>query len=655
MKKTITLIIVIISSIVITYSQSWLGNHTSIVLPNRPSNVKITDIIGANGSNGIGLSGIPNAGKIKSLRDFYHMEIDYNYSYFPNQGTLNANTCPCSNTWCSVEPCITLLTGSNSAFNSKKGFYCAWNTPSFGFTEVYSTLESLFPYKPSLAPTSCAVGSDIDRSWPNKWYSLSEWNGLGGIDTTFRNYLIPFLETYCPTDSSRPCLIDVLEIGNEPWGAGYPGRDGYKLMLESAVNTFQSYYGSTASAGWRMKLSTAALIADDATPSWFGATEMYVGDMIPTSVFPYIDYLNIHNYAFNMTGTPGYNNKSPEHANGGFLTFKNMIDWKNNNMPNAKVNVTEFGWNAQNACPNENSFGEVGQAIYTMRAFLLANRYDIHRAFVYAFEDSGEYPFYCNVGLYDNLPSGDARKVMESIIKLQNSNLKNNRFLKAIHEGTVIGSDTLYTYIYGDSVGMPTHLVTWNAASVTYEDTNYPSVSSSYANISLPDTSLKVESGSNYYYLSWDNTQDNTVSSSGTNNVNISGISNTNVNIKHSVVPIVIPIKPSTCRYDINGTLLNCNASASSLNEITQNELILYPNPTKDIVHIQIMNHENQELKLILTDILGKTISEDIIYVNHSNYAQQMVVSTLQPSNYFVSIIDKSGAKVTKQFVHIGN
>jgi len=190
MKKNLLFLFVSAAFTTNLIAQSWLGDHTLINLPNAPSPTKLSDLVGVNISNAIGANGIPNAGVIKCARNFHHMEIDYKYNFFPSEGNLNPNNCDCSNVWCNEGGCwdIVQANGNKNGFSSLKGFYCAWNTPAFGFTEKYATLESLFP---KLVAGGCA-SINIHRGYPNKWYSLSEFGGFNNASQICQNNVAAF-------------------------------------------------------------------------------------------------------------------------------------------------------------------------------------------------------------------------------------------------------------------------------------------------------------------------------------------------------------------------------------------------------------------------------------------------------------------------------
>lgn len=646
MKKLLPLVACVL--VVNINAQSWLQTHHLINIPNKPSSSFLGDIIAVNGGNKIGNSSLPNAGIIKTLRDFYHMEIDFDYSYFPSEGILNADTCSCANVWCNIGNCSTFINnpGGPSSFGSKKDFYCKWNNSGYQFDEVYSSLESIFIKK---GFGGCYSGADIDRSYPNKWYSLSEWGGLPNIKQNFKNYLLPYITTYCPSDTTKPCLIDVLEVGNEPWGDPYPGEAGYHELLQGAVEVFTSYYGSSNPKDWRMKLSTAALEAHDAFPNNFGATEMYIEDMVPPSVRSYFDYVAIHPYAFPLDNSAFSVNQWPESENGAFLTLKNLVDWRNNQMPHAKVNVTEFGWNAGTMGDGCGPLGESTQSSYIMRAFLLALRNDIHRAFVYSISDESEYPLYCTIGLYEDLAANNPRKIMESILKLKSSSIADKRFLKAITENTNQinkGLNGQYTYLLGDQNGMPTHLVAWRPDSLGYENANYPVVASSYTSITLPDTSLKIVNGSSYYYLGWDNAQDGLVGNTSSTSVNISGSSSSMVDVKLSATPIVIPLGINNCVYDSLGNL-NCTGATTFLNDVEKVDFTLYPNPSNDFLNVELNSSLTGLFKYSIYSISGELLHGGSFTKERVN---KISLSELNNGCYFIQITSGESKSITKRF-----
>ncbi len=648
MKKIFLLSVLSVFLVLTLCGQTWLQPHTNIGLSNKPGEAKLSDLISANGSNSIGMSSMPGAGTIKTMRNFHQMEIDYKYNFFPSDGILNPDTCSCANVWCNGGSCTDIMQpGTKSGFESHKGFYCAWNTSNYGFKEMYAALESIFPKYNGACPNTT-----INRGYPNKWYSLTEFGGLNNAAVNFKNYVTAFLMTNCPKNLAQPALVNVLEIGNEPWGDPYPGKDGYHQLLIGAVSACRNYYGSSNPNNWRIQLSLAAFRAHSTGAGPFGEQFYYVDDAIPDSLKKYFNYVEIHPYAFNITQYNQGNlnagvTETPESDDGAFLTLKNMIDWKNQKMPNAKVNVTEFGWNAGVSGDGCGPLGESTQAAYYLRGYLLAARYDIHRAFAYAYTDQSEYPLYCTTGLFKDITNNIPRKVYRSIQTVVNSSLKNMRFLKALSENTSQSSNGLngkFVYLFGDSAGTPTHMIAWKPAKLGYEDSNYPALSSTYDTITLPSPNILAYQNDPYYYTSWDNSQNGTISNSLSGTVNISGSTSNVVYAKLSGMPIVIPIHAGNCKYDPAGILINCGAN--SVDNYTNNTYSMNIFYASGNLNINSLNLE-ANITLKVFNAMGQEVLSKNVFVSASSTLVEF--DPASKGIYIARITTKEGFVFTKK------
>lgn len=616
-----------------TSAQTWLQPHKNIQLPNVPSASLLEDLISANGGTAIGTSGLPAPGVIKHMRNFHHMEIDYKYGYFPSDGILNPDTCSCANAWCNNGGCNDILFPSTkSGFESLKDHYCKWKGNKYQFTEMNAALESLFPKMSS----QCG-NTNISRSYPNKWYSISEFGGLANAQMHFKNYTLSFLKSFCPGDTNKPCLVNVLEVGNEPWGDPYPGKDGYHQLLIGAVSAFREYYGSGNPDDWRMKLSTAAFQAHNPNAGPFGEQWHYIDNMIPDTLKPYFKYTSIHNYAFNMSNFNLGVTETPESDDGGFLTVKNLIEWRNQKMQNAKVNITEFAWNAGTLNNGCGDLGESTQAAYTMRGYMLAARYNVHRAYVYDFTDKNEYPLYCTTGLYKDLANNVPRKTFLCIQKLRNSNLTNKRFLKALAEYNgptqVSLNSGKYVFIFGDTAGKPTHIIAWRAEKLSFENNNYPATLPIYDTITLPSNAMNVSVNDAYTTLGWDNSQDGTVSGTMGSTVYINAPTSNVIYAKLSGMPIVIPIKSNGCKYDIAGNLINCISTATG-NDYFQYDIHISYNAANNNINIGFNGYSGNASIQVLNTV-GQMLKSEL-YIGTTNYYSFPFIST--PGIYFVKL-----------------
>jgi len=653
MKKIVATIVLCIGLYFYTNSQTWLNPHTQINLPNVPAKAKLNELISSNGSNALGQTSLPNAGTIKTLRNFHLMENDAKYNFFPSEGILNADTCSCANVWCNGGGCndIVQAGGTKSGFESYKGFYCAWKTPAFGFTEIYSATESIFPK----ANFTCTSNSTINRGYPNKWYSLTEFGGINNIAQNYKNYVISYLKTFCPKELNKPALTTVLEIGNEPWGDPYPGTAGYHELLRGAVAACREYYGSNDPKNWRIQLSLAAFRAHNSGPGPFGEVNYYVENVIPDSLKPYYMYAPIHPYAFNITNFNAGNisagvSETPESDDGAFLTFKNMIDWKNQKMPHAKVNIGEFGWDAEipSNCPNGAApMGESSQAAYTMRAYMHSARYDIHRSFVYGFTDQYECPLYYTTGLFKDLQNNVQRKMYKCIQTTVASTVGDKRFLKALTENTNQannGQNGAFVYIFGDAVGTPTHIVAWRPIKLTYEDNNYPALASNYTTITLPGVNLNVNVGAAYYYMGWDNSQNGTITNNGTGTVDITGTGTNVLNVKLSGMPIVIPISANGCKYDSLG-VLTCPSGISNIKP--ESILNMYYSNDNSMMYINTGDYKG-DVHIKIYDMQGRKVYNSS-YIAAGTHSFEFKGSTL--GIYMVEVLLADGTSSIKKIV----
>ncbi|MEM1119178.1 MAG: T9SS type A sorting domain-containing protein [Bacteroidota bacterium] len=314
-----------------------------------------------------------------------------------------------------------------------------------------------------------------------------------------------------------------------------------------------------------------------------------VHEMIPndTNVKDYIDYLNIHNYAFTKTpcGIPPKDMKLeyiPESPDGGFMTLKNMDEWRRRNgMEHARINITEFGWNSDKEECNF-GVGEINQAAYIMRANLLGARFGIHKMFNYPLIDlpkvynveknrleSVETPLYCTTGLI----ARDGKKKLsyyatETMVK----KLAGKHFIKAINENYT-QEGQVFAFLLGEynertGQSTPTHLVAWRASDLGTSDNNsrdYPKRDSELGQglttITLPSSNMKVDAQANYFYLGWDGGQPKRV---GNGIVNQNSVATNQVKVDLSGLPIVIPIKDGGCSYNRDGRLNNCTGDATT-------------------------------------------------------------------------------------------
>ena len=600
--------------------QPWQIEHSKLNSPyfttenSKPNPTSFDNMVGATGGKEIGnahFNGFNAKGVINSFRSFHLMEADFGDSFFPKEKVLNTIDCDCEDMykyWCKQKEdkkCPNSNPTSNTyGFRQYKTDYCAYknDTLKFDMREVYAAIETQIPIKPSYCYDRDEVGNCLGadpnpcmtldgrqnlpgRKFPNKWYTREEWGWNDeSIQENAFNYFKGFAASFCPADTSKDCVVDVLEVGNEPWGDNTPGRAGYHAILRGAVQAFKAVYGEDKSK-WRMKISAAAL---DARFACHNAPNQYVHEMIPNDagVKDYIDYLNVHNYAFTKTpcGVEVDDLKleyTPESPNGGFLALKNMDEWRRRNgMEHARINITEFGWNSDKEECNF-GVGEINQAAYIMRANLVASRFGIHKVFNYPLIDlpkvynvekarleSVETPLYCTTGL---IATGGKKKLSFYATETMVKKLAGKNFIKAISENYT-QEGQVFTFLLGEydsqtKESKPTHIVAWRASNLGTSDNSsrdYPKRDSelgrSLTTLTLPSSNMKIDGGADYFYLGWDGGKPTKI---GNGIVHQNGLAANQVKVDLSGLPIVIPIKDGGCRYDQNGNIDNCSNDAT--------------------------------------------------------------------------------------------
>lgn len=245
-----------------------------------------------------------------------------------------------------------------------------------GFSENYYRTKNWKERIPYVIHSWETVGK-----WPDKWYTCDEW---GDLESTVYTYTQEYLATFCPRDRRRECLVDLLEIGNEPWGEATPGPECFEQLLRTVIRAGDDYYGGR----WRLQLSAPAF--QNSKPD--SRINDHIDQMLPRSTLDKLAAISGHFYAFEK-GTHDIN-QAPESPNGRFLEFTDLVAWRDSVAPHLDLNITETGWNSE-------TIGENAQAAYLLRALLLSARYGVNRLIFYELYDQPHVPIYSSCGLID--------------------------------------------------------------------------------------------------------------------------------------------------------------------------------------------------------------------------------------------------------------
>ena len=100
------------------------------------------------------------------------------------------------------------------------------------------------------------------------------------------------------------------------------------------------------------------------------------------------------------------------------------------------------------------------------------------------------------------------------------------------------------------------------------------------------------------------------------------------------------------------------NSSAARVNPVgnaalNNLRLNVYPNPAKDYLNLSFPLEEDSEVKLMISDVMGRVITHQQVYLNEQlgKGTMQLSTSHYQPGIYFISLKLKGKRMVSKKFI----
>jgi PKD-like domain len=247
-------------------------------------------------------------------------------------------------------------------------------------------------------------------------------------------------------------ILDGMEIGNEPWKFD---STFYRTLLRGMAT------GAKAT-GKEILVFPCALQAADPAMEQTPIYKNYIGARITPAEAPYLDGLNIHAYSYRYTASGVRIGTYPEHPHSNFNEIKNMVRFRDVNMPNKKLWLTEFGWESAGAgeiCTHSECISEKAVCAYATRSLLIAMRQGIERAnwFFYADKEGlTNSTLYTRSGVTASKDKNFAKKQVFKVFETLVQKIGNARFLSVAKE-----DDNSYIYIFGDACGNATHAVAW--------------------------------------------------------------------------------------------------------------------------------------------------------------------------------------------------
>jgi len=266
----------------------------------------------------------------------------------------------------------------------------------------------------------------------------------------------------------------------------------------------------------------------------------YIGVRVNESMAKNIDIINTHAYSF-INGSDWLLATYPEDGRSTQNAIRNVIRWRDANMPGKPVFLTEWGWDGASMFDTPACFdgpyhkvcvSAEGKALYTMRGILKAARDGISRAHLFYYANGDAYsPIYARSGL----TSSSATKFQKEPIYFAIQRFQ-TLFGKLNFVGVVSESNSGYAYLIGAPNGTPNYLVAWLATNE-----NDTSVST-----------LTIEKSPKWTV---DSTVTNFVKLTGLNQQSVSASSvikstSTSYEIQVDKNLLAIPLKASMAHYD---------------------------------------------------------------------------------------------------------
>lgn len=266
-----------------------------------------------------------------------------------------------------------------------------------------------------------------------------------------RGYGQAFAAHFGPSKGNA--LIRGMEVGNEPWD--YSAEFYQQVLLGMAT-------GARA-ADPAMQVLPAAFQADDPyAEATDGSSGNYVGARVPEEAASLLDALNVHVYSFHTPPDGERVALPPEDPDSSMHGLFNMVRWRDANLPDLPIWVTEWGWDSDGAgesCTDGECVSDRAASVYAVRAALFFARMGVQRADWFFFANlDGCTTLFCRSGLVSSSSSGFLEKGAFRALQALVLRSGDARFLDVVEE-----DDSSRVYLLGDASG-PTHVVAWRPA-----------------------------------------------------------------------------------------------------------------------------------------------------------------------------------------------
>ncbi|MFZ4464422.1 MAG: hypothetical protein ACOYN5_11275, partial [Bacteroidales bacterium] len=244
-------------------------------------------------------------------------------------------------------------------------------------------------------------------------------------------------------------FIDCVEIGNEPWD--YP-QGLYKTILDGMSEGFKS-------TDSHIKILPAAF---QACFRQFesGESDNYIGGKISTEALKRLDGLNGHCYSHCFSEDGNRQSVAPEDPRSDLLNIRNLVRFRDRNLPQKPVFITEFGYDSDGggeSCEHGECVTEYQQAAWGLRAAMLLLRNNAEAVYWYFFANENRNSvLHSRSGLCSSSALGFVEKKSFRVFE-QFQRLLGDCYLKEI----VSESNEYYMYLFENETTSQRFALVW--------------------------------------------------------------------------------------------------------------------------------------------------------------------------------------------------
>ncbi|XP_076460765.1 uncharacterized protein LOC143293587 [Babylonia areolata] len=309
-------------------------------------------------------------------------------------------------------------------------------------------------------------------------FPVSVWDQP--YNSSFR-YGYSFARHFGPTHGLG--LVRSVEVGNEPWD--YPAPF-YSTVLDGMASGFKA-------ADPHMKVMPGAFQAHDPTN-----TGNYIGTRVTQQLVGNIDVINGHHYSWRHHSDGSRRATYPEDPAGSFGEIHSLIRWRDVNVPDRPVWVTEWGWDSAGGGQSCSKFPECttedAASAYAARGLLLHARLGVARSFWFFFgnlDDCDDHVF-CRSGLTSSMSANFTKKGPYLTLHSLLQRMGHTSFIQLLRE-----DDTAHVYLFGTPFPSsfhptPTHLVAWRPVDAETEWGREVTVTFSYPGSAGPSRAWRL-------------------------------------------------------------------------------------------------------------------------------------------------------------------